>query len=93
VRNLKPGDYVVATVRRPGKSIYDRIGHSDLTTDATYYERGISLLHGFLTERYVDDEEYIIKVPTTLKEVGPLFLERLTPQYGFRFGFLEKILS
>jgi len=72
VRNLKPGDYVVATVRRPGGSIYDRIGHSDMTTDATYYERGISLLHGFLTERYVDDEEYMVKVPTALKEVGVL---------------------
>jgi hypothetical protein len=48
-----PGAYVVATVRRPGGSIYDRIGHSDMTTDATYYERGISLLHGFLTERYL----------------------------------------
>ena len=72
VRNLKPGDYVVATVRRPGGSIYDRIGHSDMTTDETYYERGISLLHGFLTERYVDDEEYMVKVPAALKEVGVL---------------------
>jgi glucose 1-dehydrogenase len=72
VRNLKPGDYVVATVRRPGGSIYDRIGHSDMTTDETYYERGISLLHGFLTERYADDEEYMVKVPTALKEVGVL---------------------
>ena len=72
VRNLKPGDYVVATVRRPGGSIYDHIGHSDMTTDATYYERGISLLHGFLTERYVDYEEYIVKVPAALKEVGVL---------------------
>ncbi len=72
VRKLKPGDYAVATVRRPGGSIYDRIGHSDMTTDETYYERGISLLHGFLTERYVDDEEYMVKVPAALKEVGVL---------------------
>ncbi len=72
VRNLKPGDYVVATVRRPGNSIYDRIGTYDMTTDSTYYERGINLLHGYLTERYVDDEEYIVKVPRALKEVGVL---------------------
>jgi glucose 1-dehydrogenase len=26
-----------------------------MTSDETYYERGINLLHGFLTERYVDD--------------------------------------
>jgi glucose 1-dehydrogenase len=72
VKDLEPGDYVVATVRRPGGSIYDQIGASDMTTDATYYERGISLLHGYLTERYVDDEEYMVKVPPILKEVGVL---------------------
>ncbi|MDP8926141.1 MAG: glucose 1-dehydrogenase [Actinomycetota bacterium] len=72
VRDLEPGDYVVATVRRPGGSIYDQIGASDMTTDETYYERGINFLHGFLTERYVDDEEYIVKVPAALKEVGVL---------------------
>ncbi len=31
VTELKPGDYVVATVRRPGKSIYDLIGTNDMT--------------------------------------------------------------
>jgi glucose 1-dehydrogenase len=72
VRKLKPGDYVVATVRRPGGSIYDQIGVSDMTTDAKFYERGISLLHGYLTERYVDDEAYMVKVPAALKEVGVL---------------------
>src|ERR671932_355597 len=30
VRGLEPGDYVVATVRRPGSSIYDRIGTYDM---------------------------------------------------------------
>ena len=39
VREVKPGDYVVATVRRPGHSIYDLIGTNDMTTDDTYYER------------------------------------------------------
>ena len=72
VRDLEPGNYVVATVRRPGGSIYDWIGTYDMTTDETYFERGINLLHGYLTERYVDDQEYIVKVPATLKEVGVL---------------------
>ncbi|HKD15627.1 MAG TPA: alcohol dehydrogenase catalytic domain-containing protein, partial [Candidatus Angelobacter sp.] len=72
VSELKPGDFVVATVRRPGKSIYDLIGTNDMTTDETYYERGINLLHGFLTEHYVDDAEYIVRVPGTLKQVGVL---------------------
>jgi len=72
VTELRPGDYVVATVRRPGSSIYDRIGAYDMTTDSTYYERGINLRHGFLTEYYVEDPEYLVKVPQGLKEVGVL---------------------
>jgi threonine dehydrogenase-like Zn-dependent dehydrogenase len=43
---LRPGDYVVATVRRPGKSLYDLIGLQDMTTDDKYFERGINLRHG-----------------------------------------------
>src|SRR5919201_5728702 len=61
VTELKPGDYVVATVRRPGTSIYDLIGTNDMTTDDTYYERGINLRHGYLTEYYVDDADFIVK--------------------------------
>src|SRR3989442_11026446 len=30
---IRPGGYVVATVRRPGHSIYDLIGRQDVTTD------------------------------------------------------------
>jgi threonine dehydrogenase-like Zn-dependent dehydrogenase len=77
VTELRPGDYVVATVRRPGSSLYDRIGTYDMTTDDTYFERGINLRHGYLTEYYVDDPEYIVKVPAGLKHVGVL-LEPLT---------------
>jgi len=72
VTEFVPGDYVVATVRRPGSSIYDRIGTYDMTTDDVYYERGINLRHGFLTEYYVDDPEYIVKIPCELRDVGVL---------------------
>ncbi|MEO6655783.1 MAG: glucose 1-dehydrogenase [Pyrinomonadaceae bacterium] len=77
VAELKKGDYVVATVRRPGSSIYDVIGTSDMTTDDTYFERGINLRHGYLSEFYVDDAEFIVKVPRGLKDVGVL-LEPMT---------------
>jgi threonine dehydrogenase-like Zn-dependent dehydrogenase len=77
VTEVQPGDYVVPTVRRPGKSLYDVIGKSDMTTDDTYFERGINLRHGYLTEYFVDDAEFIVKVPRGLKEVGVL-LEPLT---------------
>lgn len=72
VTEVKPGDYVVATVRRPGSSIYDLIGTNDMTTDSTYFERGINLRHGFMSEYYVDDADFIVKVPKGLKDVGVL---------------------
>ncbi len=72
VTELVPGDYVTATVRRPGGSIYDKIGKYDTTTDDNYFEHGINLLHGFLTEYYVEDPEYLVKVPRGLKEYGVL---------------------
>ncbi|HEY2894678.1 MAG TPA: glucose 1-dehydrogenase, partial [Pirellulales bacterium] len=72
VRRVKPGDYVTATVRRPGSSIYDLIGTNDMTSEETYYERGINLRHGFLTEYFVDEEEYIVRVPQGLKHLHVL---------------------
>jgi threonine dehydrogenase-like Zn-dependent dehydrogenase len=72
VTELRPGDYVVATVRRPGSSIYDLIGTNDMTTDDTYFERGINLRHGYLTELYVEDAEFVVKVPQGLRDVGVL---------------------
>lgn len=72
VRHVKPGDYVTCTVRRPGNSIFDRIGRSDITSEETYYERGINLRHGFLTEYYVDDLEFVVRVPDALKHLHVL---------------------
>jgi len=77
VSEVAPGDYVVATVRRPGKSLYDVIGTSDMTTDDSYFEHGINLLHGFLTEYSVDDADFVVKIPKGLKDVAVL-LEPLT---------------
>jgi threonine dehydrogenase-like Zn-dependent dehydrogenase len=72
VTQLAAGDYVVASVRRPGSSIYDAIGLQDMTTDDTYFERGINLRHGYLAEYYADSAEYLVKVPRELRSVGVL---------------------
>jgi threonine dehydrogenase-like Zn-dependent dehydrogenase len=72
VTEFAPGDYVVFMVRRPGCSVYDRIGYQDLTTDEEYFERGISKLHGYLTEYVVDSADYAILVPPGLRHVGVL---------------------
>src|SRR5947209_8296937 len=72
VSELEPGDFVSCTVRRPGRSLFDQIGRNDITSEEVYYERGINLCHGFLTESFVDDAEYIVKVPQNLKQLGVL---------------------
>src|SRR5436189_3098221 len=87
VTELKPGDYVVATVRRPGSSIYDLIGTNDMTTDDTYFERGINLRHGYMSEYYVDDAEFIVKVSRGLRDVGVL----LEPMTGVETGISDLI--
>jgi threonine dehydrogenase-like Zn-dependent dehydrogenase len=87
VTEVRAGDYVVATVRRPGTSIYDLIGTNDMTTDDTYFERGINLRHGFLSEYYVDDADFIVKVPVGLKEVGVLLEPTTVVEKGIAQAF------
>src|SRR6266496_3016074 len=84
---IRPGTYVVATVRRPGHSIYDQIGLQDMTTDDVYYERGINLRHGYLTEYYVEDAAYIVTLPATLHEVGVLLEPLTVAQKGVNQAF------
>ncbi len=72
VADFQPGDYVVASVRRPGSSFYDGIGFQDMTTDDTYFERGINLRHGYLAEYYAEESDFLVKVPQGLKHAGVL---------------------
>src|SRR3954454_17498749 len=72
VTEVAPGDFVSCTVRRPGGSLFDKIGRNDITSEEVYYERGINLCHGYLTESFVDDADYIVKVPQNLKHLGVL---------------------
>ena len=72
VTELVPGECVVATVRRPGSSLYDAIGLQDMTTDDVYFERGINLRHGFLAEYYAESADFLVKVPNVLHSVGVL---------------------
>ena len=49
-----------------------RFGTYDMTSEEIYYERGINLLHGYLTEYFVDGEDYIVRVPGGLKHLHVL---------------------
>jgi threonine dehydrogenase-like Zn-dependent dehydrogenase len=84
---IKPGTYVVASVRRPGSSIYGKIGLQDFTTDDVYYERGINLLHGYLTEYYVEDHQYVFPLPASLAEVGVLLEPTTVAEKGVNHAY------
>jgi threonine dehydrogenase-like Zn-dependent dehydrogenase len=84
--SLRPGALVVATVRRPGDSIYDQIGMQDMTTDDAR-ERGINLIHGFLAEYYVDDAAFLVPLPDSLEPVGVLLEPVSIAEKGIRQAF------
>ena len=84
---IRPDTFVVASVRRPGSSIYGKIGLQDFTTDDVYYERGINLLHGYLTEYYVEDSNFVFPLPETLREVGVLLEPTTVAEKGINHAY------
>jgi threonine dehydrogenase-like Zn-dependent dehydrogenase len=84
---IRPGGHVVASVRRPGTSIYGKIGLQDFTTDDVYYERGINFLHGYLTEYYVEDSDFVFPLPPTLAEVGVLLEPTTVAEKGVNHAY------
>lgn len=83
---LRPGSLVVATVRRPGHSLYDQIGLQDMTTDEPR-ERGINRIHGFLAETYVDDAAFLVPLPDSLDAVGVLLEPLSIVEKGIRQAY------
>ncbi len=85
VTDLKEGDYVVATVRRPyGSSIYDKIQQQDFTTDDKYWERGISRLNGFWTEFYSEEADFLVTIPPGIIDVAVLLEPLSIIEKGFK---------
>jgi glucose 1-dehydrogenase len=84
---ISPGTYVVASVRRPGSTVYGQIGLQDFTTDDVYYERGINLLHGYLTEYYVEDHQYVFPLPANLADVGVLLEPTTVAEKGINQAY------
>lgn len=87
VTEFAASDFVVASVRRPGHSIYDLIGEQDMTTDAEYFERGISRLHGYFAEFYVESADFLVKLPATLRDVGVLLEPLSIVEKGLQQAF------
>jgi threonine dehydrogenase-like Zn-dependent dehydrogenase len=72
VTQFKPGDLVTATVRRPCGCPPCQAGQVDFCEWHQYTERGIAGLHGFMAERWVEHQRYLIAVPTELGDLGVL---------------------
>jgi threonine dehydrogenase-like Zn-dependent dehydrogenase len=85
--NLRPGGLVVATVRRPGTTIYDRLGLQDMSTGDDFTERGIRRAHGYLAEAYVEDATHLVAVPDTLRSVGVLLEPTSVAEKGIRQAY------
>lgn len=87
VTELSVGDYVVSIVRQAGDSIYDKIDLPDFTTDDNYHEHGINLVHGFLTEQYVENVGRLVLVPGGLRDVGVLLEPTTVVEKGIAQAF------
>jgi threonine dehydrogenase-like Zn-dependent dehydrogenase len=75
VRDFKEGDLVVPTVRRPC-NVHSCIpcsnGESDMCITGLYKERGIKELDGYMSEYFVEDQNYLLKIPNQIKDVAVL---------------------
>ena len=77
--SFKKGDLVVGIVRRPDPVPCPNcaVGEWDMCTNGQYTERGIKEIHGFMSERWRSEPEYLIKVDPSLGILGVL-LEPMT---------------
>ncbi len=72
VTKVKPGDLVTATVRRPDGCPLCAAGQPDMCVQGDYTEHGIKGLDGFLSERVLVDEQWVITLPERLEATGTL---------------------
>ncbi|MCL5276695.1 MAG: glucose 1-dehydrogenase [Deltaproteobacteria bacterium] len=73
VTQVRPGDYIVFTVRRGcGHCAACAMGRPDMCTTGDYTERGIWGHDGYQSELVVDGEQYCVKVPQELRGIGVL---------------------
>jgi len=87
VRQLKPGDLVVATVRRPDDCRNCQVEEYDMCLKGEYTERGIKGQHGFLSEFYVENSRFLVKVPQELKDIGILLEPTSVAEKAIRMAY------
>ena len=72
VGKVQPGDLVTATVRRPDGCPACEVGQPDMCLWRQYTERGIAGAHGFMAERFVEHERFLIPIPPELERTAVL---------------------
>jgi threonine dehydrogenase-like Zn-dependent dehydrogenase len=73
VKIVSKGDFGVFIVRRGCNKCEACLnGRSDMCYTGDYTERGIKGADGFQAEYVVDKEQYLVKVPVEMKEIGVL---------------------
>ena len=75
VTRLRRGDLVVPTVRRPCRDRRCRacgMGRPDFCVTGEFSQRGIRWAHGYLADRIVDEQRYMVPVPAELRDVAVL---------------------
>ncbi len=80
VTRFRVGDLVVPTVRRPcphPTCPSCRDGRQDFCFTGEFTERGIKMVHGYMTEYFVEDQAHLNLVPKELSDVAVL-VEPLT---------------
>lgn len=73
VARVRKGDYAVFTVRRGcGECLPCSMNRSDMCLTGKYRERGIWGMDGYQTEYAADIEQYVVKVPAEIRDLGVL---------------------
>ncbi|HEX5435592.1 MAG TPA: glucose 1-dehydrogenase [Gemmatimonadaceae bacterium] len=73
VTRVAPGDFAAFTVRRGcGHCLSCGVNRSDMCQTGEYSERGIWGRDGYQAEFVVDAEDYIVRIPPELADVGVL---------------------
>jgi threonine dehydrogenase-like Zn-dependent dehydrogenase len=88
VKHFKPGDLVVATVRRPCGQCYNCLhGENDMCTSGLYQERGIMRRHGFMAEYYVESPQWLNRVPKAAEPIAVLLEPMSVVEKGIDHAF------
>jgi threonine dehydrogenase-like Zn-dependent dehydrogenase len=87
--HLQKGDLVVSTVRRPCPERCPPCasGQMDMCITGHFRERGISGLHGFMSERYAESPAYLVKLAAHLRPFAVLLEPMSIVQKGIDHAY------